>query len=172
MEPYKIKHRTSGLYYRPGHINLSKNGKMYNSNSSALAGAAKIGCRVNPNKCTPEQLAALKASALNTYDYGREILLVIPVAEFEKVQVTDEQDAEILFYDKWTENNRGVTRMVKVNKSVPYIVVQLISEQVQGVGVARVRGTQTDSEFTVTQAHQMTNGRWKKIKLEHTKIYF
>lgn len=172
MEPYKIKHNASGLYYKPGHINLSKVGKVYTSNSSVLAGANNVCCRINKSKCTPEQLAALKASTLNTYDYGSEILFLIPATEFEKVQVTDEQDTEILFYDKWTENNRWATRMVKVNQSVPYIVIQLLFEQVQGIGCARIRGIKTDSEFTVTQAHQMTNGRWKKIKLEHTKIYF
>lgn len=172
MEPYRIKHKTSGLYYKPGHINLSKNGKIYNSNSSVLAGATGIGCRINKSRCTPEQLEALKASATNTYDYGGEVMFLIPADAFEKVPVVDEQDTEILFYDNYTREGRWATRMVKVNKSVPYIVIHLLCDQVQGIGCARIRGTQTDSTFTVTQAHQMTNGRWKKLKLEHTNIYF
>lgn len=172
MEPYRIKHKATGLYYKPGHINLSKKGKVYTSNASVLSGAESVGCRVSKIKSTPEQLEALKESATNTYEYGSEIMFVIPVAEFEKVEVTDEQETEILFYDNHTHEGRWATRMVKVNKSVPYIVVQLLCEQVQGIGCVRIRGSQAGSEFNVTQAHQMTNGRWKKLKLEHTKIYF
>ncbi len=29
MEPYRIKHKPSGLYYKPGEVNLSKSGKVY-----------------------------------------------------------------------------------------------------------------------------------------------
>ena len=37
-KPYRIKHKASGLYYQPSrnHRNLSKNGKVYITNSSPL----------------------------------------------------------------------------------------------------------------------------------------
>ena len=29
MKPYRIKHIPTGLYYKPGEVNLTKNGKVY-----------------------------------------------------------------------------------------------------------------------------------------------
>lgn len=36
MKPYRLKHVPTGLYYKPGEVNLTKNGKVYQAEASAL----------------------------------------------------------------------------------------------------------------------------------------
>lgn len=36
MEPYRIKHKDTGLYYKPGDSNLSRTGKIYVTGSNIL----------------------------------------------------------------------------------------------------------------------------------------
>lgn len=36
MKPYRIKHISTGLYYKPGDINLSKTGKVYQTANNIL----------------------------------------------------------------------------------------------------------------------------------------
>ena len=38
--PYRIKHEPTGLYYKPGSINLTKNGKVYITGGSVLTSMA------------------------------------------------------------------------------------------------------------------------------------
>ena len=46
--PYRIKHVPTGLYYKPGSFNLTKNGKVYITGGSILSYSASdwIHCRV------------------------------------------------------------------------------------------------------------------------------
>lgn len=37
MTPYRIKHVPTGLYYKPGEVNLSKNGKVYTTATNAFS---------------------------------------------------------------------------------------------------------------------------------------
>lgn len=37
MNPYRIKHVPTGLYYKPGEVNLTKNGKIYTTGVNALS---------------------------------------------------------------------------------------------------------------------------------------
>lgn len=165
MEPYKIKHRPSGLYYQPGPINLGKRGKVYTTNQSVLSGAELVGCTVRKARCTPEQFEALTASATNIYDYGSKTTFLIHVGNFEKVSVVDEQEIEILFY-----KDEARRQMVKTNKGVSYIVVQLLYEQVSGMDCVKINGTIEGPDFIVTSA-QAFDGSWRKIKLERPKLY-
>lgn len=36
MNPYRIKHIPTGLYYKPGEVNLSKTGKVYQTANNIL----------------------------------------------------------------------------------------------------------------------------------------
>lgn len=36
MKPYRLKHVPTGYYYKPGEVNLTKNGKVYQTEASAL----------------------------------------------------------------------------------------------------------------------------------------
>lgn len=36
MNPYRVKHIPTGLYYKPGETNLSKNGKIYQTGANIL----------------------------------------------------------------------------------------------------------------------------------------
>lgn len=36
MNPYRIKHIPTGLYYKPGEVNLSKTGKVYQTGCNVL----------------------------------------------------------------------------------------------------------------------------------------
>ena len=37
MKPYRIKHVPTGLYYRPGEVNLTKNGKVYTTATNVFS---------------------------------------------------------------------------------------------------------------------------------------
>ena len=37
MRPYRIKHIPTGLYYKPGEVNLTKNGKVYTTGVNAFS---------------------------------------------------------------------------------------------------------------------------------------
>lgn len=37
MRPYRIKHVPTGLYYKPGKVNLTKNGKVYTTGVNAFS---------------------------------------------------------------------------------------------------------------------------------------
>lgn len=37
MKPYRISHVPTGVYYRPGEVNLTKNGKVYTMGVNALS---------------------------------------------------------------------------------------------------------------------------------------
>ncbi|MDE6649783.1 MAG: hypothetical protein K2K45_07620 [Muribaculaceae bacterium] len=37
MKPYRIKHVPTGLYYKPGEVNLTKNGKVYTTGVNAFS---------------------------------------------------------------------------------------------------------------------------------------
>lgn len=36
MKPYRVKHIPTGLYYKPGEVNLSKRGKVYQTSNNIL----------------------------------------------------------------------------------------------------------------------------------------
>ena len=85
MNPYRIKHIPTGLYYKPGDVNLSKNGKVYLSGVSALSTYSEdyipVHVRTNSqlHKSTEGKIAWRPAYSKSWMVYAK-----IPKAEFIK----------------------------------------------------------------------------------------
>ena len=89
VKPYRIKHKASGLYYKPSinHINLSKNGKVYMTNNSPLlANDGYDYIPISVKKCTKIHNILEKSLPLKGVEcfYGTAVLYKVPKSEFEK----------------------------------------------------------------------------------------
>lgn len=89
---YRIKHKASGLYYQPSrnHCNLSKNGKVYMTNSSPLlanygydyiAISVRKGTKVHDILEKEMPLKGIERS------YSAEVCYRVPKSEFEKEEL-------------------------------------------------------------------------------------
>ena len=87
MRPYRIKHVPTGLYYKPGEVNLSKNGKAYPTGLSALS-VYKVFIPVNVrkdskiHKSTEDKIAWKPA-----YHSSWFVSASIPIEQFVKEEI-------------------------------------------------------------------------------------
>lgn len=90
--PYRIKHKASGLYYKPSinHINLSKNGKVYMTNNSPLLAndgydyipiSVKKGTKIHNILESHYPLKGVECF------YGTAVWYKVPKSEFEKEEL-------------------------------------------------------------------------------------
>lgn len=91
-KPYRIKHKASGLYYQPSrnHCNLSKNGKVYITNSSPLL--ANYGydyISISVRKGTKVHDILEKTMPLKGVDefYWQAVYYRVPKSEFVKEEL-------------------------------------------------------------------------------------
>lgn len=82
MTPYKIKHKATGLYYKPGKPHLSKVGKVYGTGNNGLNYLSlDYMCIVSTKRALTRNLEDLGYET--KWIYGNEICFKIPKSEFE-----------------------------------------------------------------------------------------
>lgn len=74
MIPYRIKHKATGLYYKPGRPNLSKIGKVYSTGNNVLN-------YIGNNKFV--SIISTKAPLSGRVESGIHCCFEIPKSEFE-----------------------------------------------------------------------------------------
>lgn len=85
VKMYRIKHKPTGLYYKPGTPNLSTKGKVYATGLSVMSydSQPNICCHVRKDSKIAQQLAGLGIPLRESYK-GRGIVYVfLPKTEFE-----------------------------------------------------------------------------------------
>lgn len=92
VKPYRIKHKASGLYYQPAsnHSNLSKNGKVYMTNSSPLMlNDSYDYIAISVRKGTMVHDILEKEMPLKGVDeyFGKAVYYSVPKSEFEKEEL-------------------------------------------------------------------------------------
>lgn len=88
MKPYRIKHVPTGLYYKPGEVNLSKNGKVYTTGVNAFSyftrGYIPIGARKGSKLHTSTQgLIAWIPTAYKPW----KLSACVPIEQFIKEEI-------------------------------------------------------------------------------------
>lgn len=91
-KPYRIKHKTSGLYYQPSRnrSNLGKNGKVYMTNNSPLlANDGYDYISISVRKGTKVHNILEKEMPLKGVDefFGMAVYYRVPKTEFEKEEL-------------------------------------------------------------------------------------
>lgn len=85
MNPYRIKHIPTGLYYKPGEVNLSKTGKVYQTGGNILtyvySGVVPVEVRKGSkiHEATKDKIQWKPA----LFHYGK-MVSKLPITEFEK----------------------------------------------------------------------------------------
>lgn len=92
VKPYRIKHKTSGLYYQPAinHSNLSKKGKVYMTNNSPLMSNNSYDyITISVRKGTKVHDILEKEMPLKGVDeyFGKAVYYCVPKSEFEKEEL-------------------------------------------------------------------------------------
>ena len=88
MNPYRIKHIPTGLYYKPGKANLSKTGKVYMSGASVLStvcyGTITVSTRKGSkaHEATKDKIQWEEARFMYGY-----MIAKLPITEFEKEEL-------------------------------------------------------------------------------------
>lgn len=89
MIPYKIKHKATGLYYKPGKPQLSRIGKVYATGNNALNAYSGDNILVTSNRISlTRQLEDLGYEA-GYHRYGSEATFFIPKSDFEIESLID-----------------------------------------------------------------------------------
>lgn len=88
MIPYRIKHKATGLYYKPGKPNLSKVGKVYGTNNNVLNyyGWDYIFV-ISTKRPLTRKLEDLEYET--KWIYSTEACFMVPKSEFEIEYLTD-----------------------------------------------------------------------------------
>ena len=88
MRPYRIKHVPTGLYYKPGEVNLSKNGKVYTTGVNAFSyftcGYIPVSARAN-SKLQTSTKGVIQWEKI-TY-YPSRVSARIPIEQFVKEDI-------------------------------------------------------------------------------------
>ncbi len=88
MKPYRIKHIPTGLYYKPGKLNLSKTGKVYmtgaNILSSVCRGTVNVSIRKGSKIHEATKCKIQWEEARFMYGY---MIATLPITEFEKEEL-------------------------------------------------------------------------------------
>ena len=105
MEPYRIKHKAIGLYYKPGKPNLSKIGKVYITGNNILS-YNKV--RDFVDIIVTKESLKRDLEALNyNYDYGwaHECTFKIPKSEFEIEYITYDNKGKMSYNESLKSNS-------------------------------------------------------------------
>lgn len=86
MKPYRIKHIPTGLYYKPGEVNLSKNGKVYMTSGNILNYTGDDVVRVTCRKDSRIHKDTAKIIVWEPYSY-KQMIARIPKNQFEKEEL-------------------------------------------------------------------------------------
>ena len=88
MRPYRIKHIPTGLYYKPGEVNLTKNGKVYTTGVNAFSyftdGYIPVSVRANSKLHTSTKGVIQWGK---TAYYPSRVSAKIPVEQFIKEDI-------------------------------------------------------------------------------------
>ena len=88
MRPYRIKHIPTGLYYKPGEVNLTKNGKVYTTGVNAFSyftdGYIPVSARVNSKLHTSTKGVIQWGK---TAYYPSRVSAKIPIEQFIKEEI-------------------------------------------------------------------------------------
>lgn len=84
MEVYRLKHKPTGLYYKPGETELSFTGKVYATNANILSytKSSIIPLRLRKHSRACKKL--MQIPGIQYKDMGYEIILHVPRTDFEK----------------------------------------------------------------------------------------
>lgn len=88
MKPYRIKHIPTGLYYKPGEVNLSKTGKVYQTANNILTYVCRGSVPVAVNKGSKIYEATKDKIQWepSRCQYWR-VFAKLPITEFEKEEL-------------------------------------------------------------------------------------
>ena len=88
MKPYRIKHVSTGLYYKPGEVNLTKNGKVYTTGVNAFSyftcGYIPVSARANSKLHTSTKGVIQWGK---TAYYPSKVSARIPIEQFVKEEI-------------------------------------------------------------------------------------
>lgn len=88
MKPYRIKHVPTGLYYKPGKVNLSKNGKVYTTGVNAFSYFTCGYIPVSARKGSKLHTSTQDLIAWETKTYSSwEVSARIPIEQFIKEEI-------------------------------------------------------------------------------------
>ena len=92
MIPYRIKHKATGLYYKPGRPNLSKIGKVYGTGNNGLnyMGNNKFVNIISTKAPLSRRLESL-GYKLRWVEFGTHCCFEIPKSEFEIEYLTSNE---------------------------------------------------------------------------------
>lgn len=91
MTPYRIKHVPTGLYYKPGDINLSKTGKIYAGSTNRLTYMRGmhneyISCRIRICGDAHQKLLRVEGIHWKEHKYD-SVIVYIPKEQFVKEEI-------------------------------------------------------------------------------------
>jgi hypothetical protein len=86
MKPYRIKHIPTGLYYKPGEVNLSKNGKIYQTGANILNYLVDDVVRITCRKDSKIHKDTAKIITWEPY-FWTQMIARIPKNQFEKEEL-------------------------------------------------------------------------------------
>lgn len=88
MKPYRIKHIPTGLYYKPGEVNLSKNGKVYQTANNILTYVCRAVVPVEVRKGSKIYEATKDKIQWESARYRPwHVVAMLPITEFEKEEL-------------------------------------------------------------------------------------
>lgn len=88
MKPYRIKHIPTGLYYKPGEVNLSKTGKVYQTAGNILTYVCRGSVPVEVNKGSKIHEATKDRIRWESARYRPwHVVAMLPITEFEKEEL-------------------------------------------------------------------------------------
>lgn len=88
MKPYRIKHIPTGLYYKPGEVNLSKTGKVYQTAGNILTYVSRDVVLVEVRKGSKIYEATKDIIRWEpTKFHPWHVIAKLPITEFEKEEL-------------------------------------------------------------------------------------
>ena len=140
--PYRIKHKASGLYYKPSinHINLSKNGKVYMTNNSPLlANDGYDYIHISVKKGTKIHNILEKSLPLKGVEcfYGTAVWYKVPKSEFEKEELYRMKNKvlTITVRKQWLDMIAAGEKTEEYREIKPYWASRLVNQQAESSDV-------------------------------------
>ena len=88
MKPYRIKHVPTGLYYKPGEVNLTKNGRIYTTEVNAFS---YFSCGYIPVKARANSKLHTSTKGVIPWEktayYPSRVSARIPIEQFIKEEI-------------------------------------------------------------------------------------
>lgn len=89
MIPYRIKHKATGLYYKPGKPHLSKVGKVYSTGNNGLNCSCLDFMYITSTKRPLTRKLEDLGYEVKYIQYSSDVCFKIPKSEFEIEYLTD-----------------------------------------------------------------------------------